>query len=453
MQALPDNVVDYLNKFSTCDYEIEWNESSGINYVIVIPAIAEYDNIKILLDTISRCESTYFSTTLILFVINNPPSAVEEVKADNRNSLWLLREIISGNQSNEFTEKIIYSGLQIGLVDASSTGKELDENNSGVGLARKIGMDLALTVFDYSVSGKKIILCLDADCTVSENYITAVADEFNYQNCNAAIVNFEHLIDEKYETNDAIICYELFLRYYVAGLRYAKSDYAFHTIGSTMVCDHIAYIKTGGMNKREAAEDFYFLEKVSKSYKIFEINSATVYPSSRKSWRVPFGTGQRVTRFLEQTYNEYLLFDPEVFELLRLWMVIFNSEELITTAQYLDAAKKIHEELYYFLLKQDFEKQWDKIFSNSKSKRQLELQKKLWFDGFKTLKLIHHLRDTAFPQLNMFDALDKMFNKLKIDSKINKMGADIPLYKIQIEYLQLLRELDRKTINNQMQLL
>ena len=31
-----------------------------------------------------------------------------------------------------------------------------------------------------------------------------------------------------------------------------------------------------------------------------------VYPSERKSWRVPFGTGQRVTRFHANTHKEYL---------------------------------------------------------------------------------------------------------------------------------------------------
>ena len=64
----------------------------------------------------------------------------------------------------------------------------------------------------------------------------------------------------------AIICYEIFLRYYVLGLKFAKSDYAFHTIGSTMLCTPDAYVKVEGMNKRKAAEDFYFLEKLAKIY-------------------------------------------------------------------------------------------------------------------------------------------------------------------------------------------
>lgn len=444
MRALPVNVVEYLNKFSTGNYQVEWNESDGIDNVIIIPAIEEYENIKNLLGSLSCCDPTYFNSTLVLFVINNPDSSGPGIKGDNNKSLQLLKEIISGKPGDEFVEKIILSGLQICVVDASSKGNELEENNSGVGLARKIGMDLALTVYDYTEGGKKILLCLDADCSVSQNYLTSIVNEFNNNNLSAATVNFEHNIMSTGEKSDAIICYELFLRYYVMGLIYAKSDYAYHSIGSTMVCDHLAYIRAGGMNKRKAAEDFYFLEKLSKIYQIDNIISAVVYPSDRKSWRVPFGTGQRVTRFLARSHDEYLLFNPEVFEILKSWLEVFRLEKLITSEQYLKAAIKIHGELYYFLIKNQFEEQWNKILSNAKSSKQLNLQKKLWFDGFKTLKLIHHLRDTSFPQVNMFDALDEMFNKLKFESVIDRLSMEIPSREVQIEYLKLLREFDKK---------
>jgi len=448
MRALPANVVSYLNKFSNNNHTIEWNNSDNINNVIVVPAIAEYENIKVLLQSLSRCDYNYFPSTLILFVINNSDAAELIVKADNKRSLELLRSIVRGEQLDEFTEEIIFSGLQIGVIDASSPGKELEEENSGVGFARKIGMDFALTIFDYNQNTKKILICLDADCTVSENYLTTIVNEFNYKNTGAAIVNFEHIVDEEDETSDAIICYELFLRYYVNGLKYARSDYAFHTIGSTMMCDHISYIKIGGMNKRKAAEDFYFLEKLSKSLMIDEIPSATVFPSGRRSWRVPFGTGQRVNRFLSKSQNEYLLLDPEVFELLKDWLWFYNSENLITAEQFLHAAKQIHREIYYFLIKNNFDKQWDKILANTKSERQLLYQKKIWFDGFKTLKLIHHLRDTAFPQINMFDALDVMFKKTGIDISIDRMDLEIPPREIQMDYLNALRELDNVKIQN-----
>ena len=45
MQNLPADVYSYLSKHLTKNYEIEWQANEGINNVIVIPAIAEYDSI------------------------------------------------------------------------------------------------------------------------------------------------------------------------------------------------------------------------------------------------------------------------------------------------------------------------------------------------------------------------------------------------------------------------
>jgi hypothetical protein len=445
MQNLPGNVDSYLARHSIKGYDIEWKSKKGINNVIAVPAIAEYNNLKILLNSLSKNDPTFFSSTLVLFVINNSQASESKIKDDNLKSLIMLRSIIRLKSGDEFADQITRSGLQIGIIDAASYGKELSANQSGVGLARKIGMDLALTVFDYTQNTKKLILCLDADCKVSSHYLTNVVNEFNSNDISAAIVNFEHKIQEADETCAAIICYEIFLRYYVAGLKFARSDYAFHTIGSTMVCNHNAYIKIGGMNKREAAEDFYFLEKMAKNFKISKISSSTVYPSNRCSWRVPFGTGQRVTRFMQKTHDEHLLFNPEVFEILKSWLNLYNSGRPIAPEQTLNLSKEIHIELYNFLCKQNFEEQWEKILNNTKSDKQFKLQKKIWFDGFKTLKLIHHLRDSSFPLKNMFEALDEFFIKLNIDNSIERNKEMIPGLEIQKEYLSLLRKIDNNT--------
>ncbi len=438
MQNLPANVLSYLNKHLIKNYVIEWQRKTTINNVIVIPAIAEYDNIKVLLKSLSENNPAFFLSSLILFVINNSPVSGDEIKENNLKSLNLLRSITGANNNDDFSREIINSGLQIGLIDASSEGKELNKKQAGVGLARKIGMDLSLTIFDYLAYTKMLIICLDADCTVSKTYLTNIINDFNINERSVAVVKFEHPVDGTDDYNAAIICYEIFLRYYVTGLIFAGSDYAFHSIGSTMMCDHKAYMKIGGMNKRKAAEDFYFLEKLAKIYPINKIDSAIVYPSKRSSWRVPFGTGQRVTRFLSKSQDEYVLFDPAVFGILKEWLEIYNSDAILDPQEILNQAKEIHTELYNFLLQNNYPKQWEKILSNSKSAIQLTHQRKIWFDGFKTLKLIHHLRDTAFPKINMFDALDMLFIKLGINKSIDRNGDDIPELNIQKEYLNLL---------------
>jgi hypothetical protein len=193
------------------------------------------------------------------------------------------------------------------------------------------------------------------------------------------------------------------------------------------------------MNKRKAAEDFYFMEKLSKNYKIFEIQSATVYPSNRGSWRVPFGTGQRVNRFLSGERDEYMLYSPSSFKILREWNQFYYNFEISETDEILTFAKRLNPGLHQFLIDQKFDMQWNRILENTKSPDQLSKQKKLWFDGFRTLKLIHFFKDTSFPNVNMIDALIDMFNLSNIPFKESVNSQKAP-WKVDLEkYLQILR--------------
>ncbi len=440
MNYLPEKVAKYLSKYSLPNWELENTGISKINSIIVIPAISEYQNIRYLLESLSKNDNKYFSSTLIIFVINNSLSSNEEVKKDNRKSIDLIRSIMFKEENDEFTKKIISSGLRLALVDAASKGKELPDKDCGVGLARKIGMDLALTAFDYSTQNKKLIISLDADCKVQNNYINFIIDCFYEKNFPAAVVKFEHHISEN-ETAAAIICYEIFLRYYTLGLKLANSPFAFQIVSSTMVFDLDTYIKVEGMNKRKAAEDFYFLEKIAKRSEIEEINSTTVYPSSRSSWRVPFGTGRSVQRFIDKVQNEYLLYDPESFLVLKNWLKVFNNPEKLSAKEYLSTSENIHPGLYKFLIDNKFEYSWNKIMNNSKSESQLVRQKIDWFDGFRTLKLIHYLRDKAFPLINMFDALDSILSYFNYSPGVKRKQNEIPRKDAQIIYLNILREL------------
>jgi hypothetical protein len=110
----------------------------------------------------------------------------------------------------------------------------------------------------------------------------------------------------------------------------------------------------------------------------------------------------------------------------------------------MNEAGYIHKELKAFLIHKKFTEQWNRILKNSKNSRQLQYQKLNWFDGFKTLKLVHHLRDNAYPVLNMFDAVDQLF--LKIGTNVIKKGnaESIPRLNVQREYLYKLREIDNK---------
>ncbi len=440
---IPLAVKKYLQKYSFSNWRIELSEFEGIENAVVIPAICEYGNLMILLSSFVEMDPKYFNSTLVVFVVNNLASSSMEVKKENEKTLSVIRSILNKDLKTgiETVDNVILSGLKVGLVDAASEGKELPEKDGGVGLARKLGMDLALSIFDFKSNNKKILICLDADCTVEKNYLTEIVQNFNRRNLSASVVNYEHRLNEDKETTAAIVCYEIFLRFYVLGLKYAKSPYALHTVGSTMICDFESYIKVEGMNKKKAAEDFYFLEKLAKNITVEKISGTTVYPASRKSWRVPFGTGQRVSRFLSNIQDEYLLYDPKSFYILRDWLKVFHSMKNVNAKIYLKSAEKIDKNLFNFLTVQDFEMNWNKIVKNSSGEKQLSVQKMRWFDGFRTLKLIHFLRDSEYPLINMFDALDEMFKHQGITSLPDRNNILLPSINVQMEYLKTLREL------------
>jgi hypothetical protein len=425
--SLPSDVLHYLEKKSYSAWQLEWNRVSGMQVVIVVPAICEFENLPKLIQSLSQNDKSLLEKILVIIVVNNSNSTHDEIINDNKQSIEFVRQLIDGNAVHKLSDDIIKSGLRIGLVDASSEGRELNEKLSGVGLARKIGMDLSLTVFDYSLPGKKIIVSLDADCLVDKNYIQEIVNSFETKNISVANIEFEHIHPDKNVSRTGIISYEIFLRHYVAGLLFAKSPFAFHTVGSTVVCDYEAYISAGGMNTKKAAEDFYFLQKLAKRYKIERLFSTRVKPSSRKSWRVPFGTG-RTMMDLSSNKKEIQVYDPKVYLILKKWLELFYSDLSLSSELLFKEAKRIHPELLNFLLGRKFEQDWDKILENSKSVRQLDYQRKNLFDAFETLKLIHYLRDKSFPMIGIESGVKKLFQIVnhtpKFDLEIMKDNSE-----------------------------
>ncbi len=190
MNLLPSNVYNYLSKISSGNRQVTTNSRRSYNNIIVIPALAEFENIKRLLQSLAETDRKYFSNTLILFVTNNTISADYKIKSDNNLTFVYFERLLSKTATDEISKIVYDSGLNVAYIDASSKGFEMPDKDGGVGLARKIGMDSALELFDYNSEKCKIIICLDADCLVSGNYITAIIEYFNKNFCSAAVVNY-----------------------------------------------------------------------------------------------------------------------------------------------------------------------------------------------------------------------------------------------------------------------
>lgn len=427
----PPIVQKYLKKHDQPKWRIKSANKSFFNNIIVVPAIKESKNIPLLIQSLEKNNEKYFNDTLLIFVVNNSINDSREIKDDNK---ILVRYL---NDYNSKTNK----KLNITYIDACSEDKAFDDKYFGVGVARKVGLDTALKLFDYGNQKKKILISLDADCTVSKNYLETIIKKYNRDNLDSAVIGYEHVLPEEKSHKAAIINYEIFLRYYVLGLKDSKSHYAFHSIGSTISCDYINYIKAGGMNKKKAGEDFYFLEKLAKVGKIDQLKKVLVYPSARISHRVPFGTGPRINRFLQNVKDEYKLYNPKSFDILKYWNeIIADAENLKDSDKMFSLTKNFHPGLHKFLIEHNFFESWNNVLINSSKDEQLIKQIRNWMDGFRTMKLIHFLRDFYFADINMFTAINILLEKMEIKHNL-EVTEKIPSLEVQEKYLLFLRKL------------
>ena len=330
--------------------------------------------------------------------------------------------------------------IKLGYIDASSTGCEMPLRDGGVGMARKIGMDMALRLLKKSSSPEKLIISLDADTLVQTNYLAAIKNYFT-QKIKTAIIAYEHQMPVDYEGQAAICCYEIFLRYWVLGLKYANSPWAFHSIGSTIVTSTDSYLQVRGMNRREAGEDFYFLNKLAKVGTIDYIRDTRVFPSARSSSRVPFGTGKAVERFLSGKNEEYLLYNPRIFTVISQWLEFMNKAILVNEDEILKEAYRINPVLNSFLIDSRFADAWSRIRRNAKEEKTLRHNFNDWFDGFKTFKLINYLTNNGCPKINMFEALPEILSMMGLQGSKISTQTKIPKLEEQIELLQYLRKI------------
>ncbi len=424
--AVPRHIARYLAKYALEEKILTPGNLVGIDQAVAIPVLAEKDHLFFTLAALARNPEPDIRRTLVVCVVNNrrPHRVPRAVIEDNRRTLLALHALVQGRIPHEpapdaswarcFRE-IHARGLRIACIDASSPGNEMPDKEGGVGRARKMAMDASLRVFDYSIPTQKIIFCLDADTLVEGNYLSAVRASFEQEGIEAAVVPFEHrdVPDPLHRT--AVRCYEIFLRYYVLGLAYAGSPYAFHTVGSTMVCTADSYAAVRGMNTRDAAEDFYFLTKLAKVAKIGTIRTTRVYPSARRSARVPFGTGRQMIRFLDEGGQELLFYDPRVFRVLKDWLAMISCSLSREGRELECLAEGIDPRLGAFLRSKGFAAAWDRIGKNCRDEAVLRRHFSSWFDGFKTLKLIHHLTDAGYPRMGMFEAVGGLLGMMKRD--------------------------------------
>ena len=437
------NIQKYLANYSVGD---RWNIVSEsfdeIDNVVVIPALAESGHIFKTLASLSKNPRAELSRTLVVCVINNgdADNVPANELADNQ---YTLKVLDNREQPPVLFNSVRQSGLRIAYADVSSPGLEMPDKIAGVGLARKIGMDLALGIFNYEKDCPKLLFSLDADTLVEHNYLSAVRNSFEKEKTTSSVIAFAHQDADFADEQAAICCYEIFLRYYVLGLRRAGSPYAFHSIGSTMVCTAGGYVAVRGMNRRRAGEDFYFLDKLAKIDRMGRINTTTLHPSPRPSRRVPFGTGKRIISFAEGKENDYSLYNPRSFMVLKEWLEYMSSCRDMDPETILAHAGDIHPSLELFLRERRFGEVWPRLVTNSSDEAHLHNHFSRWFDGFKTFKLIRHLTNNGLPPVDMFTALKQLMEMTEKELPFEVKPGFVPPLRDQMKILDYLRKIDR----------
>ncbi len=367
----------YFERFGFCPQQIAPAPSARLGLVVVIPCFNE-PGLLDSLDALWRCRRPTCDVEVIV-VINSGENAPPSIVLQNQQTFDSAQSWISVHDDPAFR---IYS-LHF---------PSLPQKKAGVGLARKIGMDEALRRFASVNRLESPMLCFDADCTCDPNYLAEIERAFT-ENPQApgASIYFEHPLEgsENACLYEAVTRYELHLRYYVEALRYAGFPHAFHTVGSSMAVRAQVYMEQGGMNKRQAGEDFYFLHKVIPLGGFREINSTRVIASPRPSDRVPFGTGRAVRDFLES--GKFESYPLQAFEDLR-WLFA-DLPALYKSDAPLDDCPPI---LRQFLNEQSASSHLTQIREHTTTQTSFQKRFFRWFDGFLAMKYIHFARDCAY---------------------------------------------------------
>ena len=386
----------YLSKHNSLPQLIEEHPKKNLKYSVIIPV---YDEPCLLatLKHLIKCDLPKEPVEIIL-VFNASEATPNRIINQNRKTCAEIKEW----KENQNLPTDVHAIIK----------EDIPSEYMGAGYARKLGMDEAIRRFASINRTDGILISLDADTECKSNYFTAIENTiYKEPNINAGTIFFEHPTEgTKYSETiyQSIIRYELFLRYYKHTLHYCGFPYAFHTIGSAFFVKALAYAKQGGMNKRKAGEDFYFLNKLFQLGNIMEVTETRVCPSPRPSERVLFGTGPEIKKICNNSDQEYLTYHPDFFTHLKRFFSkaehLYNIPEEEINEVFADLPPFFRE----FLNKNNAEKNIKRIRNNC---AKFEIFKKhffLWFDGLKIIRIIHEAHETTYKKIPLLKAAEIM---------------------------------------------
>ncbi|MBW6537097.1 MAG: glycosyltransferase [Mariniphaga sp.] len=313
----------------------------------------------------------------VIILINHSEIAPKIVKSQNRQTKGEVEQWISENKKE---------GLKFFVVGPV----ELRKKWAGAGLARKSGMDEATRRFNLLNIPDGIIVSLDADTLVEEKYLVEIENYFRQHpgHVGATIAFFHQLEGLTGKHLEGIQLYEKYMGYYKNALDFIGYPYSMFTVGSAFAVKAEAYVKRGGMNRRQAGEDFYFLQNLVQIGPVGEITKTTVHPSARLSDRVPFGTGPVLQKWMRGEEDLAKTYNFQAFNDLKQFFDIKNLLFKISEEEYEELLLKLPASVKMFLNEDNF---WMEISDLNKNCSTLPAFQKRFFQKFNAFKILKFL--------------------------------------------------------------
>jgi hypothetical protein len=376
--------------------------SGQLRFIVVIPACREPDLVSALY-SLDRCDQPQGHVEVIV-VLNLSENADPDDYAKSLKTAGEIRVWMRAHSRPEF-RFILIEDLKMPARDA------------GVGLARKTGMDQALYRFNCLNNPGGFILSYDADSLCEASYFTAIESVLDdFPNTRGINIYFEHPVggtEFPERIYEGIVLYETHLRYLNLMTRYTGFPHAWHTVGSCFGVRAESYAREGGMNRKKAGEDFYFLHKIIPLGEFREVNATCVFPSPRESDRVPFGTGAAMRKYTASGESTLLTYSPECFYDLKKFFSCVPGLFLLTDEETTASLELFDDPLKSFLNDISATGAFREIRANSGSLQAFINRFYRWFDAFRIIKFLNFATG-HYPQIPVKNAVLAYLNENEI---------------------------------------
>ncbi len=405
-------LTKYLAHYAEPEAALAADLPGSFGHALVIPAYGEGESLFRLLASVPGGPRGDVLITVVLNAREASPGKVHEANEMVRQRLegtLPAPTVLSGEP--RIRAYPLPRGTLL-LIDRAARGRFLPEGQ-GVGLARKIGNDAVLALLAVGRIESPWLHNTDADTVLPPDYFEQLRG-VDPEGVGSAIYSFDHVFDEDPTLAQAGRLYEISLRYYVLGLAWAGSPFAYQSMGSCLAIPAAAYAEVRGFPKKNAAEDFYVLNKLAKVGRIARLSGTPLQAEGRPSDRVPFGTGRALLDLVAKRggLSSFRLYHPFVFAHLAAWLRVLASiaraggdvgkplGELPSANPYFrtDLLRESLERVGAFSAIRD-------AVRRSRDEKTLRRHLHTWFDAFRTLKLVHALRDGGIGSLPWREAL------------------------------------------------